>query len=47
MERRQLFGRLEQPPQSEEPFLEELVAQIGHGKQDQRAQRGLSAAAAA
>ena len=29
---RRLLGRLEQPFQTEEPLLEELVAQIGHGQ---------------
>jgi len=35
------LGRLEQPLQLEEPLLEELVAQVGHGERDGRAQRGL------
>ena len=39
--RRRLLGRREQPLQPKEPLLEELVAQIGQGKRDRRAQRGL------
>jgi hypothetical protein len=35
--RRRLLGHLEQPFQTEEPFLEELVAQIGQGQRGRRA----------
>src|SRR6516164_5135854 len=39
--RRRVLGRREQPLQTEEPSLEELVTQVGHGQRGRRAEGGL------